>query len=1316
MAQHLRAAPPDSVDWKPTSPPADTETPKKTPETNSSVDPFRAAPVPAKPVAANPDTPAKGSTPTDPFRATPVAKPALDKKVEAVLDAYRNDKSVVPAKTQEPGPLPKITLPPVTMPPAPAPLIGVEPTLNGPALPASKIVSTVPKAPAQLPKTVGDAKLPPIPAAPKLAADKPIANVEPGDLIAQQPETLTIPPKPVDEKKEAAPKKRRIIGSLSQDDEIKLNAAQNAARLRDFPRAAALMADVIARNPEEYDLRAEYAGILLSAGDARGAIRELEAAIKMAPNVPGYRIMLGDAYMGAREFRAAAEVFLSTLDMVAGDARLADRLPELILRAARAYALDLDFFRAAHLVDKHLSNIKPEDPKAPLAMGAMLLDLDRPYDALPYLIEKRKQLLASPEVTEEYELKFLEVLASMARGFARVGDRQQAMEVIEEMKPRAPKQLSIRVTLADILMELNEYEMAGHVYNQVLAVDPTHVPALIGIANVYLETFRPTAAKQVLDSFIPAPEYHRYYLIAYASYHQTLGEHTEAKQIYRDLLRRNENDHEVRFSLGRLYDFTNEWEKAKGEFAKIPPQDKMARKARLWFGYALLHQRKFAEAAQVAGQFMQDDPNNPEGVALYVRALSKLGQFERAVQSGRGYLTTHTRDERASAIVRLAVGRALLEANRNLDAAREFEILLSKTAGRVPESYYGLARAAERLGNASRAQDIIGTLCGAAGGDIRSRLMIADFYAIDFEPQKVIETLNTIPDYDNNNVAVLVRLADAQVRQAEWSGNPQEAFTSCQAIIRQSPTNVRGHLAMARSFAVAQNYRKAAVQYDQIIAIDPEFTIPPRERARILFADAQYSALRSQFNVMLSPTPEEVVMGQLAYHSQRDPRLRQAFAPYLGGHMNGPGLRAELARLAAHCPDEEARLAAHRLICDYDATVAWQEPFRLERDAKELKGVRNYQAVPQYHALIQFEPSNTEATYDLGQVFGDLRQTRAELTWYANTIAVDPIHRDASVYSERASAEISPKLDLRADFFSQRGRTGVASIDRQRYLKAVSLPIGDENEFVQFGYQRMWLAPTDDAGLWGNAPFARVQKKWDDSRLMTYAQVNLEFYERGFETRPTFDAGYWYDHNDVFRTRGGTFLENVAECGESIRQNIFRYGVYCGLDVRPTRTWSFGGLATYAHYSDDNDACLASLYNDVSLSLPPKQLKLVQRAIINSYRETTIFPTDPPDANNIVGATHPYFSPDLFTMIECRVEWTHWLSRDTYVHSNQCWYSLQYGIATDNNLVTYHNIRAIFNYDINSCFSIGAEASTQQSSQYDMYTAMAYLQIRFLGP
>jgi tetratricopeptide (TPR) repeat protein len=1317
-------------------------------------DPFRAAP-PDKPSAPSPELkpaelkpphvkpadakPAPGAAPSDPFVAVE-PKPMLSPKAGAVLDAYVKDKAVAPVKSEEPAALPKIVPPPLVVPPIP-PGIKVEPAPSGPTLPPpSPGPGLVPPTvganpPGTLPASAGGVQLPPIPPPPPAAAipaggvpvSRPADRSGPPNLLVQQPEILTIPPKPVDkaddkasespEKKEPPPKKRRIIGTLSQEDEIKLNAAQTEVRLRNYARAVALMAEVIAHNPDEYDLRAEFAGILLSAGDAKRAIKELETVIKAAPNVAGYRLLLGDAYMSARQYRAAADVYISAMQMVAADPRLADRLPEVVVRAARAYAFDGDLFRAAYLVDHYLAKIKPDDPRAPLAMGATLLDLDRPYDALPYLIEKRKQLLASPEATEEYELKVLEVLASMARGFARLGDRQQAMDAIQELAPRAPKQTAIRVTLGDILFEMNEFELAGHVYNQVLAVEPTNPFALIGIARVYLETFQPTAAKRVLDSFVPTTaDSQRQYLLAYSSYHQTVGEYTEAKQIYRDMLRRNENDHEVRFSLGQLYDFTSEWEKAKAEFAKIPPLDKMARRARLGFGLALLHQRKFAEAASVAEQFMRDDPNNPEGVALYVRALSKLGQFDRAVQAGRGYLATNPRDDRAATTVRLAVGRALLEANRNLDAAREFEIALSRPAGRVPEAYYGLSRAAERLGNPERAHEIIATLCGTSGGDFRSRLMLADFYSRDFEDQKVIEIVNSILPNEESNVALLIRLADAYMRLSRWSGNPAEAFTAAQQVIRQSPTNVRGHLAMARSFAVAQNYRKAAVQYDQLIAVDPEYTIPARERARVLYSDHQYSAARTQFNVMLSPTPEQVVLNQMTYEAQRDARLREAFSPYLGAAIGGPAMRAEVARLAASCPDEQVRLAAHRLICDYDATLAWQEAFRLERDAKELKGYRNQAAVAQYHALIQFEPSNTEASYDLGQTFGDLRQTRAELNWYDNTLAADPTHRDSIVYGERASAEISPKLDLQVDWMRQRGRSGLASIDEQQYKTAVSLPIGDENEFVQLGYMRRGYNPLDDAQFWGNIPFVRAQKKWDDNRIMTYGQLNLDEYAsgRGFSTRPTFDVGGWYDHTDVLRTRLGAFLENVAENGESVRQDIFRYGFYTGADVHPTRTWEFGGTYTYAHYSDDNDMHSGHLYNGVSLTMQPKQLKLVQTVDIWSYRDQTVFPT----ALAVLqpGTIHPYFAPDIYAQWQLRVEWTHWLSRDTYVHSNQCWYSLQYGIVTDSDLVTFHSLRAVFNYDINSRLSIGADARAFLGGDvYTQYAATAYLQVRFLG-
>ena len=264
---------------------------------------------------------------------------------------------------------------------------------------------------------------------------------------------------------------------------------------------------------------------------------------------------------------------------------------------------------------------------------------------------------------------------------------------------------------------------------------------------------------------------------------------------------------------------------------------------------------------------------------------------------------------------------------------------------------------------------------------------------------------------------------------------------------------------------------------------------------------------------------------------------------------------------------------------------------------------------------------------------------------------------------------------------------------------------------------RIGYNPLDDGQLWGNVPFVRAQKKWDDNRLMTYGQLNVEQYKNRFSTRPTFDAGWWYDHNDVIRSRGGAYLENVAENGETLRQDIYRYGLYGGADFKPTRTWAFGGTYTYAHYSDNNDSHNGFLYNEVALSLPPKLLKLVQRLNVWSFRDQTRFPDDPPNPNNLFGTVHPYFTPDIFASKEFRVEWWHWLSRDYFAHSNQCYYSLQYGLILDNNIVTYHDMRAIVNYDVNSWLTFGAEGRVMLSSgkNYDVHSLMGFMQVRFLS-
>jgi hypothetical protein len=188
------------------------------------------------------------------------------------------------------------------------------------------------------------------------------------------------------------------------------------------------------------------------------------------------------------------------------------------------------------------------------------------------------------------------------------------------------------------------------------------------------------------------------------------------------------------------------------------------------------------------------------------------------------------------------------------------------------------------------------------------------------------------------------------------------------------------------------------------------------------------------------------------------------------------------------------------------------------------------------------------------------------------------------------------------------------------------------------------------------------------------------------------------------------FLNNVVENGETLRQNIYRYGARVGTDWQFTRNWSATATYTYAHYSDNNDYNECFVRTDYRLLPPPCELRAVFDVDYYGYRATTILLT--PDPTFLFGAIHPYFSPISFAYYEGRLEWKHWLSRDYFTHSNQCWYSLQYALGWDNRFNNYNTIRALFNYDVRPWLSVGADAYQILSPVYDATGANLYLILR----
>ena len=178
----------------------------------------------------------------------------------------------------------------------------------------------------------------------------------------------------------------------------------------------------------------------------------------------------------------------------------------------------------------------------------------------------------------------------------------------------------------------------------------------------------------------------------------------------------------------------------------------------------------------------------------------------------------------------------------------------------------------------------------------------------------------------------------------------------------------------------------------------------------------------------------------------------------------------------------------------------------------------------------------------------------------------------------------------------------------------------------------------------------------------------------------------------------------MEENGESLRQDIYRYGSAPG-GLPAVRIWSSAGPGRYYHYSDDNDALELFLNNNVEVLPPPCQLKVVLTTDLLGYREPDAGPRRP--ARFLFGTIHPYFAPKFYGYYEARLEWKQWLSRDYFAHSNQCWYSLQYGIGWDNQFNNYNTFRALAADDVRPWLTLGADAQVILSPVYQAVQARA---------
>ena len=212
-----------------------------------------------------------------------------------------------------------------------------------------------------------------------------------------------------------------------------------------------------------------------------------------------------------------------------------------------------------------------------------------------------------------------------------------------------------------------------------------------------------------------------------------------------------------------------------------------------------------------------------------------------------------------------------------------------------------------------------------------------------------------------------------------------------------------GELTLAGAYSIAQDYPSAAAAYEALITIDPDYALARRELAHTYYSEHQYGLARAVYQAAQSPSADEKLHADLDALAQRDGRAATIVQTCLADGTAGGAVCSGLDRAVAACADPSVQCAFQGAQLDYQAHLAEQAGFQMEDAAKALKDWRNYEALPLYQSLIAAEPANTEALFDLSQVYGALRQTHNAMGAFSDELAADPESREAVEGLDRAA-------------------------------------------------------------------------------------------------------------------------------------------------------------------------------------------------------------------------------------------------------------------------------------------------------------------------
>ena len=287
------------------------------------------------------------------------------------------------------------------------------------------------------------------------------------------------------------------------------------------------------------------------------AIALYRRALALNPTMPGLKLNLGLAYFKAEQYREA----LSELEPMSKAQPDDQRLTVLV--GMSHYGLK-EFSSAVPFLKKAAEQ-DPQNGNLLLTLAHSCL-LSTQY---PCVLDAYHQLVAMNAESAEADMLVGEALDEMK-------DPEGAIREFRSAVAANPKEPNVHFGLGYLLWTRAQYTEAAPELQAELENDPHHLPAMLYLADTFIQTNRMDEAQPLLEKLVELNSRremaHRDLGIVYAEKDRK----PDALKEFQKALALTPDDVNVHWRLGRLYRSMGEQVKAKAEFAKAGSLNKAA--------------------------------------------------------------------------------------------------------------------------------------------------------------------------------------------------------------------------------------------------------------------------------------------------------------------------------------------------------------------------------------------------------------------------------------------------------------------------------------------------------------------------------------------------------------------------------------------------------------------------------------------------------------------------------------------------------------------------------------------------------------------